>query len=188
MASKVDIANAALIEIGAPMITALDEDSEAARIINTRFDELLDEELEKADWTFATARAQLAALATAPDFGWTYQFQLPASPYCLRVIKEVNDVEFIIEGRRILADSAPLQIKYIYRVTDLNDLSALFKSAFILRLAVYLALPLRGSSEVRDRVERDYGIAYARAASKDSQQENYHVQADGDWLDAKAGN
>ena len=185
--SKTKLANAALIEIGAPMITSLDEDSEAARIINSRFDELLDEELEKGDWTFATQRAQLAALSEAPAFGWTYQFQLPANPYCLRVTQEVNETEFIVEGRRILADSAPLQIIYIARVEDLNELSALFRNAFIFRLAKYLAIPLRGSGELRDRMEKEYLRALAKAESKDAQQNDYNEVADGSWLDSKGG-
>lgn len=185
--SSVKIANSALIEIGAPMITSLEEDSEAARIINTRFDDMLDEELEKADWTFATKRAQLAALSEAPAFGWTYQFQLPANPYCLRVIAEVNDEDYIVEGRRILADSAPLQIKYIARVTDLNELGALFRKAFIFRLATFLAIPLRGSRELREEMDKQYKLEFARAESKDAQQNSVEQQDDGSWLEAKGG-
>jgi hypothetical protein len=183
--SETDIANAALIEIGAPMITNLTEDSEPARLINARFEGLLDEELEKADWTFATARVQLAALSEAPAFGWTYQHQLPSSPYCLRVIEEINDYEYLIEGRLILSDDTPLQIRYIKRITDMNELSGLFRSVLIYRLAEFLAIPLRGSGELRDRMQREYLIAFTRATSKDSQQSNYNPIEQGSWLDAK---
>ena len=67
--SKTSLTNSALIEIGVPTVLNLDEDSEAARLANTVFDQLLDEELENHDWSFARSRQQLAAEVTGPTFG-----------------------------------------------------------------------------------------------------------------------
>lgn len=186
--SKVSLVNGALIELGVPVLISLDEDSAAARIANTRFDDLLDQELADHDWSFARARAQLAAESTAPAFGYAYSHVLPASPFCLQVIEEVNDVEFVVEGRRILSDDTPLQIRYTYRVTDYNDLSASFRRAFIHRLAAVMAVPLTGSAKLKAAQEKLYLDRIQAAKGRDSQQGSPKQAFDDShmgWLNAR---
>lgn len=183
--TKTSLANEALTEIGSGLITSLTEDSEPARILNAVFDAMLDEEVAKGNWTFATARAELAPLSETPAFGWTYQFQLPTD--CLRVLEEVDGNDYRKEGRRLLADESVLRIKYIRRVTDLNDLSADFRRAFVYRLAAKLAIPLVGSRELRESMLSDYATAVAHAESMDAMQEPADEQAEGSWLDARGG-
>jgi hypothetical protein len=185
--TKTSIANQALSEIGKGLVTSLTEDSEPARIINAVFDDMLDEELAKAAWTFATFRAELAPLAEAPPFGWAYRFQLPANPYCLRVLEEVNGADFRIEGRNILSDSGTLRIRFIGRVADLNLLSANFVRAFVFRMAAKLAIPLVGSGELRDRMNTEYVLAFANAESVDAMQEPAGEQDQGSWIDVRGG-
>lgn len=184
---KVSLANQALLEIGSGAITSLSEDSEQAFIISSIFDQLLDEELEREDWSFATARAELAALSEDPAFGWLYQHQLPASPYCLRLIAIEEDPDHVVEGRKILCDATPLQIRYICRVADMNELSAGFRRAFVFRLAAALSIPLRGSGELRDKMQAQYERYIAIAASKDAQQSTPPDIEDGSWIDAREG-
>lgn len=117
--TKLSISNASLLELGRAQIAAMDEQSEEASIAAAVFDGLLDEEIARYPWSFATARATLTATGTAPAFGWSYQFLLP--PDCLRVIEEVNGEAYKIEGRRILADSASLEIRYIQRQEATGD-------------------------------------------------------------------
>lgn len=186
--SKVSLVNSALIEIGAPTILNLYEDTEAARVANARFDELLDEELEEHDWSFARARAQLAAETTAPAFGYTYSHLLPSSPYCIHVLEEINDYEYVVEGRKLLSDSTPLQIRYTYRVTDYNQLSAAFRKAFIYKLAAALAVPIKGSEQLRAGMNASYKDQLAKAKSRDSQQESAKSAFDEnhmDWANAR---
>jgi hypothetical protein len=185
--NETSICNGGLIEIGGPTITSLTEDSEAARLCNERFDQILDEELEKGEFSFSIYRAQLAALSTAPAFGYTYQHQMPADPYCLRVLTEYDDNEFKVEGRLLLSDSTPLKIRYIGRPDDLSELSASFVRALSFRIAALLAIPIRGSGKLRDRMWAEYELAFDLAESKDSQQGTPDEQADGSWLDDRGG-
>jgi hypothetical protein len=185
--NETSICNAALIEIGGPTITSLTEDSEAARLCNERFEQTLDEELEKGEFSFSIYRAQLAALASAPVFGYTYQHQMPANPYCLRVLTEYDDNEFKVEGRLLLSDDTPLKIRYIGRPSDLSELSALFVRALSFRIASILAIPIRGSGQLRDRMWKEYELNFDLAESKDSQQGTPDEQADGSWLDDRGG-
>jgi hypothetical protein len=185
--TKTSIANEALGEIGKGLIVSLTENSEPARLINAWFDDSLDEETARYDWTFATYRAELPPLAETPAFGWAYKFQLPSNPYCLRVIEEVDGNDYRIEGREILADTNRLRIRYIGRVTDLNRLSPNFVRAFSLRIASKLAVPLVGSRELRETIDGKYREAVASAESMDAGQEPVGEQEQGSWLDARGG-
>lgn len=186
-ATKTSIANQALGEISKGLIVSLTENSEPARLINAWFDDLLDEEVSRYNWTFAVCRAELAPLAEAPPFGWLYRFQLPSSPFCLRVIEEVDETDYRIEGREILADASRLRIRYVGRVADLSRLPAYFVKAFALRLAARLAVPLVGSRELRENLEGRYAEAVAEAESIDAGQEPAGEQARGSWLDERGG-
>lgn len=189
--NKVTICNRALAEIGGPPISALDqstgEGAEAARICNRIFDNLLDEELMAENWLFATHRKQLAALSAAPDFGYTYQHQLPSDPYCLKVIKEINDYEYKMEGRVLLCDSTPMQIIYIKRITVMSDLSALFRAALQYKIASILAVPLIGSRNLKKEMNSEYTVAILKASARDAQQETADELPDGSWTDARGG-
>lgn len=186
--SKVSLVNGALIELGAETIISFDENALAARLAHHRFDDILEQELQEGAWTFAKARAQLAAEATGPPFGYKYTHVLPANPYCLHVLKEVNRAEFIIEGRNALSNSTPLQIVYIKRITDMNDLSPLFRKALIYKIAATFAMPLTGSAKLKTGMETLY-MQYIQAAQvRDSQQgtpQTAFDEAELDWVNAR---
>lgn len=149
MASDVQIANSALTKLGAARITALTDNTKEAREINAIYELRRNKLLRSFNWSFAMTRAQLSALADAPSWGYSYQYQLPAD--CVRVV-QVNDLwvipsaaDFIggpdsepyqIEGRTIVTDfSAPLKIRYVQKVTNPGT----FDDCFVETLAYDLA-------------------------------------------------
>jgi len=184
--TKVSMSNDALLEIGAQMITSMTEDSEPARLCNHLFDELMDQELQLENWSFAMERKQLARLTEDPDFGWTYQFALPANPWCLQVKAEYSENDFKIEGRKLLSDAATIQIIYIKRVTDYNELSPLFRRAFKFKLASILAIPLQGSRSMKEGMEQIYELWFRRAQFRDAQGGGTPpAAAEGSWRNAR---
>ena len=70
MASEVGICNSALVKIGEPTITALDQGGKAASTCNELYEKLRDELLRRHQWNFAVARAKLARLSETPAFGF----------------------------------------------------------------------------------------------------------------------
>ena len=88
MPSAVDISNAALNTLGASNIISLTEDSNAARIINQRYDTVRDAVFRSHNWNSLIRRADLAKLSDAPTFGYTNQFSLPGD--CIRVLEFSN--------------------------------------------------------------------------------------------------
>ena len=81
MASIVDICSNALRKIGVAPITALTDDSDAARLCNALWPEQRDTVLRDHPWNFAQRRAALALLVTAPTWKYSNAFQLPNDPY-----------------------------------------------------------------------------------------------------------
>jgi len=148
VASNIDIANAALLKLGADRITSLNDHNDRARVLSQRFTMVRDAELRRHRWRFALSRASVPALADPPEFGYARAFQLPSDFLRLVQVGEYDlgdsladyrsapTARWALEGRTILTDlPSPLSLRYIRKVTD----SALFDSAFVEAFAARLA-------------------------------------------------
>lgn len=195
MSSVIEVANAALTKLGSARITSLDDDVKAAREINARFEAVRDDELRAYRWSFCVARAQLAALATAPSFGWTYQYQLPSD--CLRV-DQINDqfpsavidnyisaelTDWVIEGGKILTNiGSPLRLRYCARIDDPNAWDPSFREALACRLAVELCEALTQSNEKRRLAWEEYQQAIKRAVRANAIERHPIQPPDDSWI------
>lgn len=186
MASEVDIANRALQKLGAERIVSLTQDSENARACNLSYPLIRDAELRNHPWNFAIKRAQLAADATAPAFGPANSYTLPSD--CLRLLPpdpsaNFNTHDWQVEGRKILTDdAAPLEIRYISRVTDTTQYDSLFIEALACALAQELCEQLTQSNSKAQIIRSDY-MAAIRAARKQNAFENTSAEPPVDtWI------
>ena len=120
MASTVDICNGALNQLGATTILSLTEDSKNARLCNSRYTQVRDGLFRTHPWNCLQKRVELAADTTAPAWGFTSAYTLPAD--CLRLLKILDyDSNYKVEGRKILSNTETMKILYISRVTDPNE-------------------------------------------------------------------
>ena len=71
MSSVVEIANNALNAIGATNITALDENSKAARVISQVYTNVRNETFRAHPWNCLIKRADLAKDASGPTYGYS---------------------------------------------------------------------------------------------------------------------
>lgn len=173
MASSVQIVNSALTKLGARRITSLSDNTKEAREMNAIYELRRDALLRAYNWSFAMKRASLPALVDAPNWGYALAYQLPTD--CLRVV-QVNDTWVIpgladyiggpdaapykIEGRTIVTDwSAPLKVRYIYRVTNSAEHDALFDEAFASDLAYQACEALTQSNSKREAAAHDLSAA-----------------------------
>ena len=132
--SDVEIVNMGLGMIGESSITAMTDDSDRARVANLFYDRYRDATLRSHFWNGAMKRAQLAKLAEAPTFGFANAHQLPSDFIRLRAVK--SDPHYRLEGsKRLLSDQDPVNILYVYRVTDPGDMGDLYSDALATRLA-----------------------------------------------------
>jgi len=149
MASVVDICNSALNMLGASTITALTEDSKAARICNQRYDFIRDATFRSHPWNCLINRVTLAPDSAGPAFGFTNYFTLPNDPFCLRILQLSSlDLVYRVEGRKIATDESTLNVIYVGRDTDPNNYDTLLIETISASLAADIAYPLIGSSSL----------------------------------------
>jgi len=169
--NNVTICNNALVKLGQDIIVNLGADNPRAKACNSIFDISLDLLLQKHEWNFAVELTTLALIAEAPEFEYTYQHQLPTDPYCLQVIQFYPDFEFKIIGRTLHSDQETVELKYIKRVTNLNDLSPTFVESLSLYLAAQLSIILLDNPQVKEQMTRDYHGMLNSAKLLDSQED-----------------
>jgi len=175
MASKVDIANEALLMLGANSITSFTDNDSNAVLVNRFFDGERDAVLRSHRWNCAITTANLASLATAPIIDWAFKFTLPTDPYCLRVL-DVRTVsgdiklDHAIQGRELLTEESTVDITYIQRLEDATLFDALLHQAIVFRIAWKLAYPITRSHTVMSQMGAMFESIVREARTIDSQE------------------
>ncbi len=177
MNSDTEIANAALIEVGAKTITDLAADTTThGDIVRRWYIHTRDSMLRQYTWNFALARQALTKDTTAvgtPEF--TNSFTLPTIPYCLRALEMWNSfAEWKVEGRKLLTDDDTVNLKYISRVTNTVDFDDLFTDALIFRLAANIAVPIKRDKVLANSLLEIAEFKTQTARTHDSQEGTYN--------------
>jgi len=194
MPSDVEICNLALTKLGQQRILTMLDNVKAARSLNAIYAMERDSELRAHHWSFALARATLAALTAVPTFGYNHAFQLPSdflrliqagdfSPGGNRVIGVVSDgSDYRIEGPAILTDiPAPLHIRYMRKITDPTLFDPCFVKAFACRLAMELAEDLTQVANKRQLAAAEYKQAIIDAIRANAIELPPDPLPDGSW-------
>lgn len=181
--TPVTIANMALSEVGAKTVSSLfpSDGTPSASIILTYYDLALEQTLVSHKWNFSIKRvASQAARATAPAWGYTYAYTYPTN--ALRVlaigkngytVTDPWEAEVAQENddRIIVTDLAPpIDIMYIYRVTNSQVFSPQFVLAFSKLLKSYIARQITGKTEAKQEAIAEFREAIAMARSIDGQE------------------
>jgi hypothetical protein len=175
MPSKTDIANMALGRVGAQRIMDLNDDSsKSARVVRDFFEASVREVSRLAEWQCLKQRATLTRLAQAPEFGWTYAYQLPVE--FIRLVK-LNGVDYRgqpgddheVEGRTLLTDHEEAKIEFIAYKEETADYDPLFVKAIVAKLAAEIAVPIRQDEGLAARLMQEFEqIALPKARVKSS--------------------
>ncbi len=183
--SEVAICNLALQDLGRGlMITALDENSQAARSCRLRYPYARDACLRAYDWNFAAARASLPALAAAPAFGFAHAYQLPTDCLFVREVLGGDAYPWTVEGGKLLTDmSAPLNVTYTRAETNPALFDPLFAEALAARIAADVAVSLTESSGKAQALWQVYQAKLAEARRRDAQECGEGGPPDGIWLE-----
>ena len=145
MASIVGICNGALNQLGATTILSLTEDSKNARLCNSRFTQVRDALFRTHPWNCLQKRIQIAADSTAPAWGFSFAYTLPAD--CLRLLRILDyDSNYKVEGRKILSNTSTMKILYISRVTDPNEYDELLRETLSAALSADIAFAVTSNN------------------------------------------
>jgi len=183
--SATKICNLALMKLGANRITSFDDGTKNSQLCSEFYDSTVDEVLRMHPWNCAIERAELAVLAATPEFGYDYQFTLPTSPYCLRVLTMKDDYPFRVEGRKLLTDQDTCKITYIRRIVNPTEFDAILVKALSSRLAMELAYPVTQSKTLKEQIAEEFKIILREAKSTDAQEGTPEEFDTTTWLDAR---
>ena len=145
MASTVDICNGALNQLGATTILSLTEDSKNARLCNSRYTQVRDSVFRSHPWNCLQKRVEIAADTTAPAWGFSYAYTLPAD--CLRLLRILDyDSNYKVEGRKILSNTSTMKILYVARITDANEYDELLRETLSAALSADIAFAVTSNN------------------------------------------
>lgn len=189
MASKVEICNIALMLVGAETILGLDDGSSEAEACSLHYESCRDMALQAADWTFARKRVELARLSATPDFGYSYQYQLPSDYLKLIRLNEdtLGKLDYTIEDYVLLTAEKTVKLVYIFRQEDTTRYSPYFVEALAELLASRIAYKLTGNRNLANEKYQLFKTMYLDAASLDSQEQYVQQDETGDWLAERIG-
>jgi len=146
MASTVDICNGSLNQLGATTILSLTEDSKNARLCNSRYTQVRDAVFRSHPWNCLQKRVELAADTTAPAWGFSYAYTLPAD--CLRLLRILDyDSNYKVEGRKILSNTSSMKILYIGRITDPNEYDESLRETLSAALGADIAFAVTSNNQ-----------------------------------------
>ena len=175
--SPVALCNRALTLVGANTITSFLDDKLEARLCSTHYPQVRNAVTQAYNWSHSRARfGPMTAESTAPTFGFSYSYLLPADLIQLlwagtdpNGIKQLDVYE--VENNRLLADVGEgVNILYQRIIEDTTKFPTLFTEALVARLAAELALPLAESKALADQLFKLYAAKVDEAAAVDGMQ------------------
>lgn len=184
--SVVEIANSALVKIGAQRIITMADANERARVCNEQYDKVRRRLLASHPWGFATKRLALSAEVTAPEFDWAASFALPSD--CLRVIGTdlPNDEKWEVENGFLMCNYGDVKIKYIFNQENVSKFSEYFCEALACALAADIAYTLVQSVTLKQTLMQEADVHLRLARSFNAQESTGdRVYADS-WLNSRA--
>ena len=183
-ASDVIVCNNALMMLGNNAITALTDETKAARICAQFYTQVKNAVIRAYTWNCAIARSEALVAGDTPEFGFGYSYELPDD--CLRVLTIEDDetIPFRVEGGLLLTDDATCKITYIKQV-DIEDADELLIQAISARLAATIAFALTNSTSGSEAMWKLYKDILDEAQTIDAFEGTAPQMASDDWVNSR---
>lgn len=175
-AQATDIANLALRHLQIAPVLSIDppdDDSKEAAAAAAWYDQARRDTLEAHPWGFARKRASLAADGDDPSFEYDARYELPSD--FIRLVRLGEDwdnpeLDYEIIGNFIECNvETPLDIVYIYNITDVTKFSPKFVTAMSFKLASLMAYGLTGNAALIDALDGQFRQSLSQATSVSGQ-------------------
>lgn len=111
----------------------------------------------------------------AGNYGYSYSIALPSD--CIRVLRvhETDGTDYRIEAGRVLTDDHPVELKYVYDVTDYTTMDTAFYDLLSTALALEISYRVTQSStlieQLRDMLRRQMAHVRFLDATEDPAEE-----------------
>lgn len=168
MATEVSICSSAALLVGCSPISDLSDASIEAQLSSNLFELVRDKTLRAHPWAFATKRVKLSSTTSTPIYGFSHEFNTPSD--MLRLLSVDSDhigLNFRLEGRKILANSDTINLRYVFRNTDISSWTSDFIHVVTLELAAQIAYPIHKSDSQRQILTQQamYAMSLAKAVN-----------------------
>lgn len=171
MASKLDICNIALSNIGCLPIQSLTDNSESSRLLLLNWDRCLESVLREFPWNFATT-VQKLNLSTENPIDYDYAYAYPFN--CLQILgiyekdchkKFDYTVRASTDGtmKIILTDLEEAYIKYTQKIQDTTLYDPSFVEAFAYKLSWEINNAKTGNAQQTQEMAQRYQQALYKA-------------------------
>lgn len=190
VATGVSICSNALLMLGAQTINDFADqlNLDRAKLCANLYPTVRDDMLRSHPWNCAIKRAVLAPDAVAPAFGYTHSFELPADfMRVLEVGTNGSQIDYLVEGRTIQADTTVLELRYVFRNEVENTWDAHLVKLVTLAMAAALAYPVTQSSALQQSFEQKLEMTLKRARAVDGQEDPPQTLGDERLLRARFG-
>lgn len=190
MATGVSICSNALLMLGAQTINDFNDqvNLDRAKLCANLYPTVRDDMLRQHPWNCCIKRVVLAPDAAVPAFGYEHAFELPAD--FLRVLEvgtAGQQIDYLVEGRSIQADTTVLELRYVFR----NEVENTWDSALIkmvtLAMAAVLAYPITQSTALQQALEQQLEMEKRRARAVDGQEDPPQTLGDERLLASRFG-
>lgn len=190
--------NRALAMVGANRLISPNDNSKEARLCNEQFPLVRDLELRAHLWSFAMARASIAADVAPPSFGFNYAYTLPVN--CVRAwwigdtfiglsladYRISPDQPYQIEGRKILSNQlGPLHVRYVATTDNPTAFDPCFAEALACRLAMAIVTVITESTTKKSDLRMDYRQAIIDAVAANAVEKPPVPLPDDTWIMAR---
>lgn len=170
MATSISICSNALLMLGAKPISDFSDDTDRALIAANLYPQVRDEMLRNHPWNCAIKRTVLSPDVAAPSFGYAYQFTLPSDwMRTLSIGDYGEEIDYRSEGRKILADTDTLKIRYVFANTNEGTWDAAFVDVMTMAMAARMAYAITQSASLAQVKLQEFEMAMKRARAADGQ-------------------
>lgn len=147
MATAVSICSNSLLMLGAGSINDFNEDNDRAKVASNLYPQVRDAVLRSHPWNCAVARIALAPDTTPPPFDYTSQFSVPDDWLrTLQVGLYGREDNHRHEGRKILANTDVLYLRYIFRNSVEGTWDTMLVHGMSLTMKAAMAYPITRSA------------------------------------------
>jgi len=190
MATGVSICSNALLMLGSQTINDFADqlNLDRAKLCANLYPTVRDDMLRSHPWNCCIKRAILAPDAVAPLFGYSHSFELPADfSRVLEVGTGGQQIDYLVEGRTIQADTTVLELRYVFRNEVENTWDAHLVALVTQAMCATLAYPVTQSTAKQAGEEQKLELMLRRARAVDGQEDPPQTLGDERLLRARFG-
>lgn len=192
--SKIEIVNRALIKLGEPPVSSLN-DAAFGKTYETIYEDVKNLLLSSYPWRFAVMRKQLAQCAE--KYGERYLYRLP-SDFLLLVkvfgghgrlamdthLEAITRYE-IAEQSIVVPCADGVVIEYIRRIDNDAHFPALFREALAAKIAAELSMRLKHALDFKQVFENEFYNLIRQAELNNEIEKDVEIMPDSSWISVR---